>query len=99
MALRKKLAPNGETIIGFVGRFATEKKVNRMSELLSLPNTSFVIVGDGSERSKLENQFAGHKVYFAGRQTGILGLHLELPWLVARLADWFSRCSCGCYVR
>jgi len=71
LALRKKLAPKGETIIGFVGRLATEKQVNRMSELLSLPNTSFVIVGDGPERSKLEKQFAGHKVYFAGRQTGI----------------------------
>jgi phosphatidylinositol alpha 1,6-mannosyltransferase len=69
--LRKKIAPNGERIIGFVGRLAAEKQVHRMSELLSLENTKFVIVGDGPERTRLEAQFAGHGVYFAGRQTAL----------------------------
>ena len=69
--LRKKIAPNGERIIGFVGRLAAEKQVHRMSELLSLKNTKFVIVGDGPERTRLEAQFAGHGVYFAGRQTAL----------------------------
>lgn len=69
--LRAKIAPNGEKIIGFVGRLAAEKQVHRMSELLSIPNTKFVIVGDGPERARLEAQFAGHGVYFAGRQSAL----------------------------
>ena len=71
IALREKIAPNGETIIGFVGRLAAEKQVHRMSELFGLENTKFVIVGDGPERSRLESQFAGHGVHFAGRQTAL----------------------------
>jgi phosphatidylinositol alpha 1,6-mannosyltransferase len=69
--LRKKIAPDGERIIGFVGRLAAEKQVHRMTELFSLPNTKFVIVGDGPERSRLESQFKGQGVYFAGRQTAL----------------------------
>ena len=78
--LREKIAPNGERIIGFVGRLAAEKQVHRMSELLNLPNTKFVIVGDGPERARLEAQFAGHGVYFAGRQSA-----LELAYHYAAL--------------
>ena len=78
--LRQKIAPNGEQIIGFVGRLAAEKQVHRMSELLGLPNTKFVIVGDGPERARLEAQFAGHGVYFAGRQSA-----LELAYHYAAL--------------
>ena len=69
--LRQKIAPNGEQIVGFVGRLAAEKQVHRMSELFKLKNTKFVIVGDGPERARLEAQFAGHGVYFAGRQTAV----------------------------
>ena len=71
IALREKIAPNAETIIGFVGRLAAEKQVHRMSELFGLENTKIVIVGDGPERSRLESQFAGHGVHFAGRQTAL----------------------------
>ena len=69
--LKQKIAPNGEQIVGFVGRLAAEKQVHRMSELFKLKNTKFVIVGDGPERARLEAQFAGHGVYFAGRQTAV----------------------------
>jgi len=78
--LRAKIAPNGEKIVGFVGRLAAEKQVHRMSELLGIKNTKFVIVGDGPERSRLEAQFAGSGVYFAGRQTA-----LELAYHYAAL--------------
>lgn len=71
IALRKKIAPHGERIVGFVGRLAAEKQVHRMSELFAIANTKFVIVGDGPERYRLESQFKGQKVYFAGRQSGI----------------------------
>jgi len=79
-ALRAKIAPKGEKIVGFVGRLAAEKQVHRMSELLAMKNTKFVIVGDGPERSRLESQFAGSGVYFAGRQTA-----LELAYHYAAL--------------
>lgn len=69
--LKKRLAPNGEMLIGFVGRLAAEKQVHRMSELFGLPNSKFVVVGDGPERSRLESQFAGQNVYFAGRQMAL----------------------------
>ena len=70
-ALREKFSPNGETVIGFVGRLAAEKQVHRMSELFGLKNTRFVIIGDGPERSRLEAQFSGHQVEFAGRKTAL----------------------------
>ena len=70
-ALRQKIAPNGEKIIGFVGRLAAEKQVHRMSELFGLADTKFLVVGDGPERARLEAQFVGHGVYFAGRQTAV----------------------------
>ena len=69
--LRQRIAPNGETVIGFVGRLAAEKQVHRMSELFGLKNTRFVVVGDGPERSRLESQFRGNNVYFAGRKTAL----------------------------
>lgn len=69
--LRKKIAPNNEKIVGFVGRLAAEKQVHRMSELLDIGNTKFLIVGDGPERWRLESQFRNRGVFFAGRQTGL----------------------------
>jgi phosphatidylinositol alpha 1,6-mannosyltransferase len=69
--LRAKFAPNGERIVGYVGRLAAEKQVHRMAELFDLPNTRFVIVGDGPERKKLESEFAGKPVVFAGRLSGL----------------------------
>jgi len=70
-ALRAKWAPNGEHIIGYVGRIAAEKQVHRFAELFSIPNTRVVIVGDGPERNRLEAEFAGKPVTFAGKLNGI----------------------------
>jgi len=68
--LRQQFAPNGQKIIGFVGRLAQEKQVDRFSELFSVPNTTFVIVGDGPERLSLEQKFRGTDVHFVGKQSG-----------------------------
>ena len=70
-AVRAKWAPNGEKIIGYVGRLAAEKQVHRMAELFGTPNTRFVIVGDGPERKRLETEFAGQPVVFAGKLSGL----------------------------
>ena len=68
--MRKQFAPNGQKIVGFVGRLAAEKQVDRFSELFDIPNTTFVIVGDGPERLTLEQKFAGADVHFVGKQSG-----------------------------
>jgi phosphatidylinositol alpha 1,6-mannosyltransferase len=76
-ALRAKWAPNGEKIVGYVGRLAAEKQVHRMAELFGAVDaagsagTKFVIVGDGPERKRLEADFAGQPVVFAGKLTGL----------------------------
>ena len=68
--LRNRFAANGQKIVGFVGRLAAEKQVDRFSELFSVPKTTFVIVGDGPERASLEQKFRGADVHFVGKQSG-----------------------------
>ena len=70
-ALRNQFAPNGGRVVGYVGRLAAEKQVDRFAELLSLPNTTFLIVGDGPERATLEAKLNCSNVHFVGKQTGI----------------------------
>ncbi len=70
LKLRNQIATNGEKIVGFVGRLAAEKQVGRFSELFNIPNTSFLIVGDGPERESLENKFTGANVNFVGKKSG-----------------------------
>lgn len=67
---RKQLASHGQTVIGFVGRLAEEKQVHRFAELFGMPNTSFLIVGDGPEREKLQRLFRNQRVEFTGKLTG-----------------------------
>jgi phosphatidylinositol alpha 1,6-mannosyltransferase len=52
--LRRQLAPGGEVIIGFVGRLAKEKQVDRLAPVAALPGVKVVVVGDGPERAHLE---------------------------------------------
>lgn len=68
--LRERFAPDGERIIGYVGRLAPEKQVARLMEVCGIPNTRVVIVGDGPDRLELEDRFAGYPVTFTGRLSG-----------------------------
>jgi phosphatidylinositol alpha 1,6-mannosyltransferase len=70
VSYRKRLAAHDHVIIGFVGRLAAEKQVERFAELFGIPNLSFLIVGDGPERANLEKLFAYQRVEFTGRLEG-----------------------------
>lgn len=70
-AFRRIHAPNGEKLVGFVGRLAPEKQVHRLSELIGLSGVKFLIVGDGPERGRLQELFAGKPVIFTGSLSGL----------------------------
>jgi glycosyltransferase involved in cell wall biosynthesis len=54
--LRRKLGVEGTFVIGFVGRFSSEKGVDTLIKALALlpEGCTLVLVGNGPERSKLE---------------------------------------------
>jgi phosphatidylinositol alpha 1,6-mannosyltransferase len=68
--LREKIAPHGEKVIGYVGRLAPEKQVERFRELVGIPNTTILIVGEGPSAEGLTDLFRGKNVVFAGRLEG-----------------------------
>ncbi len=52
--LRRRWSPGGKPIVGFVGRLAPEKKVERLAALARGSAVQLVIVGDGVDRTKLK---------------------------------------------
>jgi phosphatidylinositol alpha 1,6-mannosyltransferase len=53
--LRRQWSPQGKPIIGFVGRLAPEKHVERFAALAGRDDLQMVIVGDGVDRAKLQS--------------------------------------------
>ena len=53
--LRKQWSPDGKPVVGFVGRLAPEKHVERLGVLGRRDDLQLVIVGDGVGRAKLES--------------------------------------------
>ncbi|MDO5629796.1 MAG: glycosyltransferase family 1 protein, partial [Mobilicoccus sp.] len=67
-ALRSRWAPDGEKIVGFVGRLAPEKQVEDLRAVVTLPNTKVVVVGDGPEREILQERLP--EATFTGQLSG-----------------------------
>jgi phosphatidylinositol alpha 1,6-mannosyltransferase len=70
LALRSRLAPRGETIVGYVGRIAPEKQVERFEALRGLPGVRFAIVGDGPSLPAVSKQLRGMPVSWLGKLSG-----------------------------
>lgn len=76
--LRASWAPNGELLIGYVGRLAAEKRVNDLAVLSDIPGTRLVVIGDGPLRDQCHARLPG--AVFTGQLTGE-----ELPRSMASL--------------
>jgi phosphatidylinositol alpha 1,6-mannosyltransferase len=66
--LRRHMAPRGEVVVGYVGRLAAEKQVERLARLTDLPGARLVVVGDGPLRPRLERRMT--RARFLGFRTG-----------------------------
>ncbi|QLY31468.1 glycosyltransferase family 1 protein [Nocardia huaxiensis] len=52
-ALRARLAPNGELLVGYIGRLAPEKELELLAHLRGVGGIRLVVVGGGPEEKRL----------------------------------------------
>ncbi|MEU8240180.1 glycosyltransferase family 1 protein [Actinoplanes missouriensis] len=52
-AIRRALAPDGQVLVGFVGRLAAEKEVDLLAGASRLPGVRVIVVGDGPAAASL----------------------------------------------
>jgi phosphatidylinositol alpha 1,6-mannosyltransferase len=52
--VRRMLAPDGEVLVGYVGRLAAEKRVDLLAQTCRIPGVRVVVIGDGPARRDLE---------------------------------------------
>ena len=66
--IRAEVAPGGELIAGYVGRLATEKRVDLLAGITALDGVRLVIVGAGPAEAALRQQLPG--AVFLGERRG-----------------------------
>ncbi|MFC8130312.1 glycosyltransferase family 4 protein [Streptomyces sp. NPDC057302] len=66
--VRRELAPDGELIVGYVGRLAPEKQVELLAGVCSLEGVRLVVVGDGPSEAAVRAALPG--AVMLGRRTG-----------------------------
>jgi phosphatidylinositol alpha 1,6-mannosyltransferase len=69
-ALRAQLAPQGEVVVGYVGRFAPEKQLERFAALRGMPGISIALVGDGPSTPQVKKALRGMPVHYLGERRG-----------------------------
>ena len=67
-ALRAELAPEGEVLVGYVGRLSPDKRVHLLASLAGLPGIRLVVVGEGPAEPRLRRKLPG--AAFLGFRTG-----------------------------
>jgi phosphatidylinositol alpha 1,6-mannosyltransferase len=67
---RRSLAPNGEVVVGYIGRLAPEKRVERLAALRGIPGIRIAIVGDGPSEPSVRRALRGMPVSWLGRLGG-----------------------------
>jgi phosphatidylinositol alpha 1,6-mannosyltransferase len=70
VALRDRLSPRGEVVIGYVGRFAPEKQLERIAALRGIPGISIALVGDGPSTPLVRKALRGMPVTYLGELRG-----------------------------
>ena len=68
--LRQRLAPNREVVVGYVGRIAPEKQVERLRALYGLSGVRVAIVGDGPSVPAVRRELAGIPFTWLGKLGG-----------------------------
>ena len=66
-AVRRALAPNGEVLVGYVGRLAAEKRVDLLAPIAGIPGVRLVVVGGGPAEAVLRKALPG-AVFLGPRQ-------------------------------
>jgi phosphatidylinositol alpha 1,6-mannosyltransferase len=68
--LRARLAPGGETLVGYVGRVAPEKSLERLADLRGIPGMRLAIVGDGPAMPTVRRALDGMPATYLGALGG-----------------------------
>ncbi|HWD62535.1 MAG TPA: glycosyltransferase family 1 protein [Humibacter sp.] len=70
VALRERLSPDGEVVVGYVGRIAPEKQVERFAALRGMDGIRIAIVGDGPSEVAVRRTLKRMPVAWLGRRGG-----------------------------
>ena len=68
--LRARLAPDGEVVVGYVGRVAPEKSLERLADLRGIPGMRLALVGDGPAMPAVRRALDGMPTTFLGALGG-----------------------------